>query len=122
MMGHRQIEQAALFYAFSLERHIPADHLDRQICRTWRAEAGAGSVLQQHRTALDRSRADDAHAHHRLLLRHTLGATAVRGGSSQSGLSMVLPARARWRSPRSLHLLQEPAWPVPRERSAAARL
>src|SRR5262249_31327175 len=54
---------------------------------------GAGSVLQQHRTALDRSRADDAHAHHRLLLRHTLGATAVRGGSSQSGLSMVLPAR-----------------------------
>jgi hypothetical protein len=22
-MGHRQVEQAALFYAFSLERHIP---------------------------------------------------------------------------------------------------
>src|SRR5215471_7282472 len=26
MMGHRQVEQAALFYEFSLERHIPADH------------------------------------------------------------------------------------------------
>jgi hypothetical protein len=23
MMGHRQVEQAALFYEFSLERHIP---------------------------------------------------------------------------------------------------
>jgi transposase len=27
MMGHRQVEQAALFYEFSLETHIPADHL-----------------------------------------------------------------------------------------------
>src|SRR6478752_8250787 len=27
MMGHRQVEQTALFYEFSLERHIPADHL-----------------------------------------------------------------------------------------------
>jgi len=27
MMGHRQVEQAALFYEFSLEKHIPADHL-----------------------------------------------------------------------------------------------
>jgi hypothetical protein len=27
MMGHRQVEQAALFYEFSLERDIPADHL-----------------------------------------------------------------------------------------------
>jgi len=27
MMGHRQVEQAALFYEFSLEKHIQADHL-----------------------------------------------------------------------------------------------
>jgi transposase len=33
MMGHRQIEQAALFYEFSLERHVPADHLLRSIDR-----------------------------------------------------------------------------------------
>jgi hypothetical protein len=26
MMGHRQVERAALFYEFSLERHVPADH------------------------------------------------------------------------------------------------
>src|ERR1700752_2399805 len=33
MMGHRQVEQSALFYEFSLEKHIPADHLLRSIDR-----------------------------------------------------------------------------------------
>jgi transposase len=33
MMGHRQVEQAALFYEFSLDRHIPPDHLLRAIDR-----------------------------------------------------------------------------------------
>jgi hypothetical protein len=25
MMGHRQVEQAALFYEFSLEKHVPPE-------------------------------------------------------------------------------------------------
>src|SRR3974390_1772942 len=33
MMGHQQVEQAALFYEFSLERHVPADHPLRSIDR-----------------------------------------------------------------------------------------
>src|SRR5882762_6705416 len=33
MMGRRQVEQTALFYEFSLERHVPADHLLRSIDR-----------------------------------------------------------------------------------------
>jgi transposase len=33
MMGRRQVEQAALFYEFSLEGHVPADHLLRSIDR-----------------------------------------------------------------------------------------
>jgi transposase len=33
MMGHPQVEQAALVYEFSLEEHIPADHLVRSIDR-----------------------------------------------------------------------------------------
>src|SRR6202167_4997086 len=33
MMGCRQVEQAALFYEFSLEKHVPADHLLRSIDR-----------------------------------------------------------------------------------------
>ena len=33
MMGHRQVEQAALFYEFSLEMYVPSDHLLRSIDR-----------------------------------------------------------------------------------------
>jgi transposase len=33
MMGERQVHQHALFYEFSLEQHIPADHLLRSIDR-----------------------------------------------------------------------------------------
>jgi transposase len=33
MLGPRQVEQAALFYEFSLEAHVPADHLLRSIDR-----------------------------------------------------------------------------------------
>jgi transposase len=33
MMGHQRVEQAALFYEFSLERHIPPNHLLRSIDR-----------------------------------------------------------------------------------------
>ena len=33
MMGHQQVEQAALFYEFSLERHVPTNHLLRSIDR-----------------------------------------------------------------------------------------
>ena len=33
MMGPRQVDQAPLFYEFSLERHVPAAHLLRAIDR-----------------------------------------------------------------------------------------
>ena len=33
MMGPRQVDQASLFYEFSLERHVPAGHLLRSIDR-----------------------------------------------------------------------------------------
>jgi transposase len=33
MMGERQVCQDALFYEFSLERHVPADHMLRAIDR-----------------------------------------------------------------------------------------
>ena len=32
MMG-RQVERARLFYEFSLERHVPLDHLPRRLDR-----------------------------------------------------------------------------------------
>jgi len=33
MMGERRVDQGALFYEFSLERHVPQDHLLRSIDR-----------------------------------------------------------------------------------------
>jgi transposase len=33
MMGHRRVDQSALFYEFSLDRHVPADHMLRAIDR-----------------------------------------------------------------------------------------
>jgi len=33
MMGERTVAQGALFYSFSLERHVPADHMLRSIDR-----------------------------------------------------------------------------------------
>src|SRR6202047_3750187 len=33
MMGERQVDQGALFYEFSLDRHVPADHMLRAIDR-----------------------------------------------------------------------------------------
>jgi hypothetical protein len=55
MMGHRRVEQAALFYEFSLERHVPADHLLRSIDRFVElgVEAGAGAILQCDRPTFD---------------------------------------------------------------------
>ena len=33
MMGERAVMQEALFYGFSLEQHVPTDHLLRSIAR-----------------------------------------------------------------------------------------
>ena len=33
MMGEREVGQESLFYGFSIERHVPADHLLRSIDR-----------------------------------------------------------------------------------------
>ena len=33
MMGERQVDQSALFYEFSFEKHVPVDHMLRSIDR-----------------------------------------------------------------------------------------
>jgi hypothetical protein len=47
MMGYRQVDQAALFYELSLEKHIPADHLLRSIDRFVDLEQVGGSGAAQ---------------------------------------------------------------------------
>ena len=43
MMGERRVMQEALFYGFSLERHVPDDHLLRKIDRFVDLVGGSGA-------------------------------------------------------------------------------
>ena len=92
MMGERTVMQEALFYEFSIERHVPADHLLRSIDRFVDL-----SDIREHlrpfysetgRPSIDPG-ADDPDADHRLLLGHPVRASAVRGSASEPRLSLV---------------------------------
>jgi hypothetical protein len=49
MMGDRKVHQDALFYEFSLERHVPKEHLLRSIDRflLTRVEFGTSNTVLQ---------------------------------------------------------------------------
>ena len=56
MMGERQVHQDALFYEFSLERHVPEKHLLRSIDRFVELDGlrqGIGAVLQWDGATID---------------------------------------------------------------------
>ena len=55
MMGPRQVEQGVLFYNFSLDAHVPADHLLSRstALSTYRTAPRARTVLQHAGTAID---------------------------------------------------------------------
>jgi transposase len=71
MTGHQQVEQAALFYEFSLERHIPVDHLLRSIDRFVDLE-DLRRELAPFYSNIGRPSIDPE------LLWHTIGATPLR--------------------------------------------
>ena len=70
MMGERQIDQGALFYEFSLERHVPADHMLRAIDRFVDLE-GLRTHLSTFYSSMGRPSVDPE-----LLIRICLSATA----------------------------------------------
>ena len=55
MMGERRVMQEALFYGFSLERHVPDNHLLRKIDRfvdLSEVRSASGALLQRRRVGL----------------------------------------------------------------------
>ena len=55
MMGERRVMQEALFYGFSLERHVPDNHLLRKIDRfvdLSDVRSASGALLQRGRVGL----------------------------------------------------------------------
>lgn len=57
MMGERRVDQGALFYEFSLDRHVPADHLMRAIDRFVDLE-GIRAHLASHYSPIGRPSID----------------------------------------------------------------
>lgn len=100
MRGERTVAQEALFYSFSLERHVPADHLLRSIDR-FVDLSGIREELKPFYSdtgrPLDRSGVDDPDAHRRLLHGHPVRAAAVRRGALEPSLSLILPVGARFK-------------------------
>jgi transposase len=98
MMGHRQVEQPALFYEFSLERHIPADHLLRSIDRFVEL-GGLRRELAPFYSSMGRPSVDPELTIRMLIVGYCFGIRSERrlcGGSTpQSGLPMVLSIGAR---------------------------
>jgi transposase len=81
MMGRRQVEQSALFYEFSLEKHISADHPLRSIDRFVDLDQ-VRRELAPFYSSIGRLSIDPElmirMAPDRLLLRHSIGAAPVR--------------------------------------------
>jgi hypothetical protein len=94
MMG-TQAAPGQLFYDFCLEDHVPDDHLLRRIDR-FLDLSDVRQQLKPFYCTIGRPSigADDPDAVRRLLPRHPLRASAMRRGSLESGLTLVLPLGA----------------------------
>ena len=57
MMGERRVDQGALFYEFSFDQHVPADHLMRAIDRFVDLE-GIRAHLASHYSPIGRPSID----------------------------------------------------------------
>jgi hypothetical protein len=117
MMGV-QAASAQLFYDFCLDDHVPSDHLLSSIDGQLDLE-DLRQTLKPFYTQIGRPSIDPELMIRRLrlLYGHPVRAAALRRGSSQSGVSLVLPARTGRQGSRSLDVFKEPPWALSRERS-----
>ena len=110
MMGPRQVDQAALFYEFSLERHVPADHLLGSIDRFVDLSEVRGHLAPFY-SSTGRPSINPELLVRMLLVGYCFCLRSerrfVRGGAPEPRLPLVLRARPRWRGAGPLDLLQE---------------
>ncbi len=120
MMGERTVMQEALFCGFSLERHVPSDHMLRLIDR-FVDLSGVRAHLEPYYSAMGRPSIDPELMIRMLLVGYCFGirsrsAACAWGSPSQPGLPTWFcsagPSTAK--CPGPFDLLQEPSWPVPR--------
>ena len=122
MMGERRVMQEALFYGFSLERHVPNDHLLRKIDR-FVDLSEVRAHLEPYDSETGRPSIDPERMIRMRIVGYCFGVRSERRfkrrGPPQSGLPLVLPVGARRRGSRPFDLLEEPPRPVSRERPPA---
>jgi transposase len=96
MMGV-QATSARLFYDFCLDDHVPCDHILRSIDRHLDLD-GVRQALKPFYSSTGRPSIDPELMIRMLIAGYCMGirseAPIVRGGSSQSRLSLVLPPRS----------------------------
>ena len=121
MMGERPVMQEALFYEFSLERHVPADHLLRSIDR-FVDLSDLRLHLRPFYSEIGRPSIDPELMIRMLIVGYCFGIRSERRLCEEVHLNIGY----RWfcrldleGGARPLHLLEEPAWPLPRQRSPA---
>ena len=92
MMGERRVMQEALFYGFSLERHVPDSHLLRKIDR-FVDLSEVRTHLEPYYSETGRPSIDPELMMRMLIVgyqpRYSLRASTVRGGPPQSGVPLV---------------------------------
>jgi transposase len=103
MMGERQVQQDALFYEFSLERHVPDTHLLRAIDRFGDLD-GVRAHLVAFYSGTGRPSIDPELLIRMLIVGYCFGIRSerrlceevhlVRRGTPQLGISVVLPTGA----------------------------
>lgn len=122
MMGERQVAQGALFYEFSIERHVPVDHMLRAIDR-FVDLSELRAHLASFYSPIARPSVDPELLIRMLIVGYCFGIRSERRLCEEVHLNLGyrwfcrLGLRGRRAGP--LHLLQEPARPLPRERSAS---
>ena len=124
MMGPRQVDQAPLFYEFSLERHVPAAHLLRAIDR-FVDLSEVRCHLAPFYSSTGRPSIDPELLVRMLLVGYCYGIRSERRLCEEVHLNLAsrwfcrLGLDGRFRTTRRSPVI---AWPLPRLRSAAKAL
>lgn len=90
MLGRQATGREQLFYTYSMEDHVPQNHLLRGV-HHFLDLSSFRQHLEPFYSPVGRP-SIDPHADRRLLLRDPFRAAPVRGSASQPGLPLVLPA------------------------------
>ena len=123
MMGERRVQQEALFYEFSLERHVPEKHLLRSMDRFVELD-GLRQELAPFYSEMGRPSIDPELLIRMLIVGYCFGIRSERRLCEEVHLNLAY----RWfcrlgldgAGARPFDLLEEPPRPLPQQRSAAA--